>query len=250
MFQQGGSEYAKPLHLQLPSLTGSSATKNVTATSCGAPIRDSSALYCTISTTLGVLSTALVLLRLGYKMFITSMELGLDDCFVFITMLVGTPSSTINVLGLAANGLGKDVWTLRFNQITDFARYFYIMEVLYFAQITLLKLSLLFFYLRVFPGKPVRRVIWATVTFNIIFGAVFVTVAIFQCRPISHYWNEWHGETPGTCININALGWSNAAISIALDFWMLAIPISQLVDLQLAWKKKVGVALMFCIGTL
>ncbi|KAK7187414.1 hypothetical protein DPSP01_002538 [Paraphaeosphaeria sporulosa] len=235
--------------LQACSKKEALTTKNITSTSCGAPIRDSSALYCTISTTLAVLSAALVLLRLGYKMFITSMELGLDDCFVFITLLAGTPSSAINVLGLAANGLGKDVWTLRFNQITSFSKYFYIMEIMYFAQITLLKLSLLFFYLRVFPGKPVRRVIWATVIFNSLFGAVFVTVAIFQCRPISHYWNEWHGETPGTCININALGWSNAAISIALDFWMLAIPISQLLDLQLAWKKKVGVALMFCVGT-
>lgn len=189
-------------------------------------------------------------MRIGYKLFITSMELGLDDLFVVITLLAGTPSSVINVLGLAANGIGKDVWKLRFDQITNFSKYFYIMEVLYFAQITLLKLSLLFFYLRVFPGKPVRRAIWATVIFNSIFGAVFVTVAIFQCRHVDHYWNEWDGETPGKCININALGWSNAAISIALDIWMLAISVSQLVGLQLAWRKKVGVAMMFCVGTL
>jgi len=31
---------------------------------------------------------------------------------------------------------------------------------------------------------------------------------------------------------------------------MLAIPLSQLVHLKLAWKKKVGVAMMFCVGTL
>ncbi|KAL5374849.1 hypothetical protein PMIN06_012375 [Paraphaeosphaeria minitans] len=250
MFEEGGFEYLCDIpHLQLPSLIESTATKNITTTSCGAPFRDRSAIYCTMSTTLAVLSAALVLLRLGYKMAMTSMELGLDDCFVFITLVSAAPSAAINVLGLAANGLGKDVWTLRFDQITNFSRYFYVVEVLYFAHITLLKLALLFFYLRVFPGQPVRRVIWATAAFNGLFGAVFVTVAVFQCRPISHYWNEWHGETPGTCININALGWSNAAISIALDFWMLTIPISQLVDLQLAWRKKVGVVLMFCVGT-
>ncbi|KAJ4298814.1 hypothetical protein N0V90_004056, partial [Kalmusia sp. IMI 367209] len=180
-------------------------------------------------------------------MVMRTIEFGLDDCFIFITLISGVPSSAINVLGMTANGLGRDVWTLRFEQITSFARYFYVMEFLYFAQITLLKLSLLFFYLRVFPGKPVRRIIWATVVFNSLFGIIFVIVAIFQCNPISHYWNRWHGETHGTCISINALGWSNAAISITLDFWMLAIPLSQLTHLKLAWRKKVGVALMFCV---
>jgi hypothetical protein len=31
---------------------------------------------------------------------------------------------------------------------------------------------------------------------------------------------------------------------------MLAIPISQLFHLKLAWKKKIGVAMMFFVGTL
>lgn len=183
-------------------------------------------------------------------MIITMGELGLDDCFIFITLISGVPSSAINVQGMAANGLGRDVWTLRFEQITSFGRYFYVMEFLYFAQVTLLKLSLLFFYLRIFPGRPVRKVIWGTVVFNSLFGFIFVTVAIFQCKPISHYWTKWHGETPGSCININALGWSNAAISITLDCWMLAIPLSQLARLKMTWIKKVSVALMFCVGTL
>lgn len=231
-------------------LTERLATKNITMTSCGAPIRDRSGLYITISNTLAVISAVCVLLRLIYKMVLTMSELGLDDCFIFITLIFGVPSSIINVRGTAANGLGRDIWTLRFEQITNFVRWFYVMEVLYFAQVTLLKFSLLFFYYRIFPGRPVRRVIWATVIFNGLFGFIFVTVAIFQCKPISYYWNNWDNEHSGKCININALGWANAAISIALDIWMLAIPLSQLIHLKLAWKKKVGVALMFCVGTL
>ncbi|KAF2188419.1 hypothetical protein K469DRAFT_737689 [Zopfia rhizophila CBS 207.26] len=203
-------------------------TKNVTSTTCRAPVRDRSGLYSTVSTTLAVISAACVLLRVTYKLVLSMAELGMDDYFIFITLIAGVPSSVINVRGMAANGLGRDVWTLSYSQITNFVRFFYVMEVLYFAQVTLLKLSLLFFYQRIFPGIPVRRVIWATITFNSLFGAIFV--------------NSWDGEHKGKCININALGWSNAAISIALDIWMLAIPLSQLVHLKLAWKKKVGAA--------
>lgn len=39
-------------------------------------------------------------------------------------------------------------------------------------------------------------------------------------------------------------------MSIALDLWILAIPLWQLRSLKMHWKKKVGVALMFCVGTL
>ncbi|KAF2464991.1 uncharacterized protein BDR25DRAFT_91906 [Lindgomyces ingoldianus] len=224
-------------------------TKNITMTTCGAPIRNKTGIYRTISITLGVISAVCVLLRLFYKLVLTMGELGLDDCFIGITLIDGVPSTIINVRGMAANGLGKDIWTLSFPTITNFVRWFYILEVLYFSQVSLLKLSLLFFYLRIFPGKPVRRLIWATIIFNTLYGVAFVLTAIFQCRPISFYWNSWDAEHSGHCININALGWANATISIVLDIWMLAIPMSQLIHLKLAWKKKVGVAMMFCVGT-
>jgi len=158
--------------------------------------------------------------------------------------------SVLNVHGLTPNGLGKDIWTLTFKQITDFIHVFYIMEILYFVELALLKLSLLFFYLRVFPGTTIRRLIWATIIFDIVFGIVFVFIAIFQCQPIDYFWKNWDGEHRGKCFDMNAIGWANATISIPLDFWMLGLPTSQLIHLKLHWKKKIGVGLMFGVGTL
>jgi hypothetical protein len=179
-------------------------------------------------------------------------DLGMDDYFIVLTLITGVPGTVINDRGVMANGMGKDIWTLEYRQITNFIRWFYALEILYFASISLLKVSLLFFYYHIFPGTRIRRVIVATSIFNALFGIAFVAAAIFQCQPVSFYWNRWDGESngAGTCININALAWANAAISIALDIWMLAIPLSQLTHLKLAWKKKVGVVMMFGVGTL
>jgi hypothetical protein len=198
---------------------------------------------------LGTITGAIVLLRFFSKLFANS-ELGLDDWFIGITLIVGVPSSILTVHGIISNGIGKDIWTLTPKQITDFIHVFYGIEILYFAEVALLKLSLLFFYLRIFPGTLVRRLLWATVVFDVCFGLLFVLLAIFQCRPIDFYWTSWDGQHEGSCLNVNGLGWSNAVISIVLDSWMLALPISQLVGLQLHWKKKVGVAMMFVVGTL
>lgn len=226
-----------------------SVTKNVTETTCGAPIRNKSKPYYALSISFGVISGAIVLLRFFSKWFANA-EIGLDDYFIAITLGTGIPSSVLTVHGVISNGLGRDVWTVTPKQITGFIHAFYAMEILYFAQVALLKLSLLFFYIRIFPGPKIRRLIWATVIFDVLFGVTFVFLALFQCRPISHYWKSWDGEHHGTCLNANGLGWSNAAISIVLDAWMLGLPMSQLVSLQLHWKKKIGVAMMFIVGTL
>jgi hypothetical protein len=95
----------------------------------------------------------------------------------------------------------------------------------------------------------VQRLLWGTVAFTLIWGIVYVIVAIFQCKPISYFWTHWDGMHEGSCLNINAITSSNAAISIVLDLWSLGIPLWQLRRLQLHWKKKVGVGLMFAVGT-
>ncbi|KAK8134914.1 hypothetical protein PG984_006926 [Apiospora sp. TS-2023a] len=224
-------------------------TKNLTATGCHAPVRDKGWLYDNISIIFGTLSGAFVLMRLVSKLFIMKTDLGFDDWAVLVTVFVGIPSTVINVHAVSPNGLGKDIWTLRDDQITNFGMWFYILEILYFTQVSLVKLSLLFFYMRIFPGRGIRRLLWSTVVFNCLFGLSFSLVAVFQCQPISFYWKKWDGDHQGTCFDINAMGWSNAAISIALDIWMLAIPLWQLRALKLHWKKKVGVAAMFIVGT-
>ncbi|KAJ3962283.1 hypothetical protein N0V92_001016 [Colletotrichum tropicale] len=226
------------------------STKNLTQTTCGAPVRDRSTQYNIISITMGSLSGVFVIIRLVHKIFATMGDLGVDDYFILITLGSGIPGTVINSVGFVGNGLGRDIWTVPFDRITDFGYWFFVMEPMYFAQVTLLKMSLLFFYMRIFShNKMCKKLIWGTVAFNAVFGLTFIFVAVFQCTPISFYWTKWDGETPGTCLDINAIAWANAGISIVLDFWMLALPLSQIKSLNLHWKKKIGVAMMFFVGT-
>lgn len=104
--------------------------------------------------------------------------------------------------------------------------------------------------MRIFPGPIIRRLLWGTVSVTIIAAVIYNLMAIFQCHPVDHYWRGWDGTSKGQCMNINALAWANASSSIVLDFWMLGLPLFQLKDLQLHWKKKIGVALMFSTGIL
>jgi hypothetical protein len=129
-------------------------------------------------------------------------------------------------------------------------KFLYVNEILYSTEVFTVKICILIFYLRIFPGSTIRRLIWFTIVANIVGLVAFDVATIFQCRPVQHYWEGWDGEHKGHCLSINSLVWANAAISIFFDFWMLALPLSQIRPMSLHWKKKLGVSLMFAVGLL
>ena len=201
---------------------------------------------------LGAITVCLVIVRILFKLFGSATQtLGPDDKVILGTLLLRISCTIINVRGLAAHGLGKDVWMLPPNELTTFVMWLYIMEVLYLTELSLIKLSLSLFYLCIFPGTNTRRLLWCTAILNALFGVAFVITAIFQCSPIDYWWMQYADNAgSGKCININAMAWSNAAISVAIDILMIAIPLSQIPKLRLHWRKKIGVAIMFMTGTL
>ncbi|KAF4494085.1 integral membrane PTH11 [Fusarium agapanthi] len=223
-------------------------TLNMTYTYCEVPVRNKTPIFINVTIVLGVMSGVATALRLWSKFLYTKTELGLDDLFIVLTLFIGMPSTAMNIHGTAGHGEGRDIWTLEFDDITKFGFYFWLLEVFYFAQVSLLKTSLLFFYLRIFPGNA-QKLLWGTIIFNSVFGVLFMFLAAFQCTPVSYFWLNWDGEHKGTCMNSTAIGWANASISVAVDVWMLAVPMWYLRKLKLHWKKKIGVAAMFIVGT-
>lgn len=223
---------------------------NVSQTSCGRPVRDRTTEYVALNDAFAVITGIFLIQRFAFKIF-GRVNITIDDWCALATVLIGTISIVINAQFLPRNGLGRDIWTLTSGQITEFGRLFYIQEIVYFGEVALTKLTFLLFYLRIFSGTTAARyLIIVTIAFNSLFGVSFGLVAIFQCQPVAYFWKRWDGVHEGTCLNINAISWSNAVISIALDVWLIAIPLWQIRSLTLPWKKKMGVILMFSVGTL
>lgn len=242
----------KQAQMQLESDTCSNlmtVTKNITNTACNMPIRDRTAQYITTSNTLGIITGIFVMQRIAYKVW-AGLDFGWDDFFCLFTTVSGIPITVINAHWLPQNGLGRDIWTLKPEQITEFGLCFYIIEALYFLLVGTLKLSLLFFYTRVFPSNGVRGLLWGTIGFVSTMTIIFLFLSIFQCTPIKFFWLKWDDAEAGYCMNTNALAWCNAVLSIATDIWMLAVPLWQLRTLQLDRKRKFGVGVMFSVGTL
>lgn len=195
-------------------------------------------------------SGVFVALRMEQKLTMPrNSRLGLDDLIV-LTLLALLPNTTSVAAAVLPNGLGRDIWTLPFDHITEYLRFFYWGELTYLATLPVLKMSFLFFYKRIFSEQTIQPFIIGTIIFNAVWGVTIIMVAVSACAPISYFWHQWDHEHQGRCISIGAMNWANASLSIVLDLWMLALPLSQLVRLELSPFKKFGVILMFSLGAL
>lgn len=147
-------------------------------------------------------------------------------------------------------GLGKDIWTVPFENITAILKIYYFDEDLYLTALPLIKISILLFYLRIFPQTWFRYACFATMAACVGYGIAFLLVSVFQCQPIDLAWNHWDGEHSGKCNDINAQGWTSAALNVVLDVVVLALPMPVIAKLELNRRKKALVWLMFSTGFL
>jgi len=127
---------------------------------------------------------------------------------------------------------------------------FYYTELLYLASVALTKISILLFYLRIFPQKSLRKMIYSTIGLCIAYMIAFVIVTALQCMPVRIAWEHWDGEHQGKCINLKADAWCSAAANIILDLIVILLPIWVLKDLKMDRWRKLGVMLMFLGGLL
>lgn len=194
------------------------------------------------------ITASLMFSRLIYKKFFSSRrKLEPDDYAVIAALFIYLIASLMNYVALDRSGLGRDIWTLSVSTAVSYARYFYGQQLLYTVLSGLIKSCFILFYLSIFIGLWSRRLLSGTLVFIFMFYSMIVLVFIFECKPIRYYWEQLRNADNqlGTCYSINAWASLNGAVSIVLDIWILAIPLWEIRNLQLHWKKRFAVTIMF-----
>ena len=123
-------------------------------------------------------------------------------------------------------------------------------ECLYLSILPITKISILCFYLRVFPKKGFRIATYVAIGFNVAYLIVFVLISVFQCNPLKGAYLRWDGEHDYQCNNINAQGWAAAIVNMILDIIVMMLPLRELYGLNLSMRKKIGLLCMFSLDIL
>ncbi|KAH6718546.1 hypothetical protein BKA61DRAFT_303738 [Leptodontidium sp. MPI-SDFR-AT-0119] len=146
-----------------------------------------------------------------------------------------------------AKGFGLDAWDVD-NLPLALGLYFWD-EIIYVLILGLCKISIITFYLRIFPSQKFRITSYFILAWVILTTVLFMLLALLQCIPISLNYYGW--ETNGgreKCLNLNAESYASAAINITQDFIILLLPIPSLIRLRVSRKKKIHVLFMFSLG--
>ena len=125
----------------------------------------------------------------------------------------------------------------------------YIAENTYVVVLSVTKLSILFFYLRIFKYRYWFCVqVWATIAMVCVSTAIILVMTIFSCHPINFFWDR--DIKGGTCVDVNALAYANSARSMAQGAIITLLPLQEVLKLNMSQQKKVATSLMFALGGL
>ncbi|CAI6342044.1 unnamed protein product [Periconia digitata] len=144
-------------------------------------------------------------------------------------------------------GFGKHLWDLQHGQLKENLRLFYIASTTYVIVLGMIKVSIVMFYLQIFPYRSFRILSYSLMAYIVSSNLGIFLATVFSCWPVPRFWNR---DVPGTCLDVNALAFANSGNAIVQDFLLLIFPMLYIGRLNIPNRRKVVVGIMFAVGTL
>ena len=117
----------------------------------------------------------------------------------------------------------------------------------YTITLVLAKISILYLYRSIFPGRDFRIATNLIGAFVLCWGISVPLITIFSCKPID---GSWDITVPSSCINRRNLFIGFAVLNILADVFILALPMREVWRLQVALRQKLMISGMFLLGGL
>ncbi|CAG8979686.1 hypothetical protein HYALB_00003917 [Hymenoscyphus albidus] len=141
---------------------------------------------------------------------------------------------------------GKDRWLRGVLKTTDWSlQLLLVHEPLLFLNLTIVKISILLMYYRLFPSRVVRTRAMILGIFAILWTIVLVCLAEGQCVPLKKAYAPW---IDGRCFNLRIIFVAIALPSIILDSLIVLLPLPQVWKLDINKAQKITLSLIFLTG--
>ncbi|ORY05182.1 hypothetical protein BCR34DRAFT_491046 [Clohesyomyces aquaticus] len=198
-----------------------------------------------VATALTLVSLIIVVLRFFSRQIIVR-SVGKDD-WMMVVALIFTIGYLITIWVLRENGMGFSGRILTLDQMTNLITTTLAIEIIYYITVFSIKVSILFFYLRIAVDKSFEKSCKMTVWLLSLFCTICVICCVTQCVPLHKMW-DLTGLVKGHCINSTAFFYSTSAFNIITDIWILALPIKTLWSIQRPNREKAALVAVFGLG--
>ncbi|KAL9118742.1 MAG: hypothetical protein Q9187_004710 [Circinaria calcarea] len=194
-----------------------------------------------------IITVVFVLMRLNANLR-SARKIGWDDCFCVLALLL---SLTYTGVVISLNTTARHPWDVPLSVFADpsYSKRIFVLGMTFGPGIWFAKAAILMLYLRVFQVKRIIR-------FLIYFGLTFMFVLYWISVPLFSYYctpragEAWDLTLLGKC-HVNAkLALVQGVFGVVADIYIFILPLPTIYNLNLAYKKKVGLAAIFMTGIL
>ncbi|KAL8948136.1 MAG: hypothetical protein Q9222_005647 [Ikaeria aurantiellina] len=196
---------------------------------------------------MGIVTTAAIALRLACRRHL-KVAISWDDYTIIAAYILNVGNLIIDGLGIRL-GSGRHLIAVGQRNLQRFLLLSYTFQIIYGVTMTIIKISILLFYCRLFPRESTprywRMAVYIIATVMILFCIGGVTACIFQCTPVDYAWLRT-GE--GHCINTLLLFYISSAVTVVTDVIILLLPMPIVWKLQMPRAKRYGVLAIFLLG--
>ncbi|RDL41430.1 uncharacterized protein BP5553_01409 [Venustampulla echinocandica] len=189
------------------------------------------------------LAFAFVVARLVTRHFMKRKP-GWDDWMIILSMVLAI-GLTAAFNGAVKNGLALSTHEVDPKHVMITFKYMYAQQLLYKAASCFTKISILFFYLRIFQTRTFKILTYSVGLTTVGYSLGTMVASILQCQPIARSWNK---AIPGKCLPVTSLWLSTNVLAIITDLAIILLPVYQLRRLQLPLFQKIGLFVLFGLG--
>ena len=148
-------------------------------------------------------------------------------------------------------GLGRHVEVVKMedpHHLVLFSELLYILDWFYVPSNMLSRISVVFFYLRIFTNRIARISAWVIVAFLISNCVGMVIAAQFECTPLTYTWNK--SITGGHCFNQELWYQLGNVPNVTADVAILVLPMPTIWTIKASRTRRAGIAIVCLMGSM
>ncbi|CAN8106570.1 unnamed protein product [Discula destructiva] len=147
-------------------------------------------------------------------------------------------------------GAGRHVWSLTAVEVIHVSRFVFFNSIISLLGIWAAKVSIILLYARIFStnDKIFRRCLYGAFITTTLVNVTIISLILASCRPVSFFWEKAGGEGEGACIDISAGSIASATFNVAVDSFLLILPVPKIMKLQMPLRRRLTVVAVFLLG--
>ncbi|TGZ81843.1 hypothetical protein EX30DRAFT_395233 [Ascodesmis nigricans] len=178
--------------------------------------------------------------------------LGRDDVVMGVAVCFIIGSTVMQCYGVKESGIGRHYYDSSLSQLILLLKIAYAMPIIYSAGISLIKISILLFYKRLFPSNArMQKVCDWFIIFQIVFTIGACIGFALICKPIEGWWRlDIRAEACPTFVATMRIYVGLRIVTVICDIAVVCLPMKMLWGLKIPRQKKAGLAVLFSLGFL